>query len=237
MMDQLASIGIGFEPTTIDKIFQRNVRYYLNPPPDNENSFSSIFSRAPTPQWAIGSVYLDHRPVRPWGLGKIYESLKGFYLLSGKRDRTPGLYHRVDPNTGRPTQTPLRDTNERIHRSARIRLELDGLGYDDVGLYRCEALLGMNWRPVWRAVDAFDPIPPQAVWNSQHQRPYRAQKQEQRYRWVWEYVGPRETAPFRTYMVEELLGPYERQLLLLNKGISCKVRFVATPRSFSSSYL
>lgn len=37
-------------------------------------------------------------------------------------------------------------------------------------------------------------------------------------RWVWEYIGPPEDAPVERYMVEETLGPYERKLLLLNKG-------------------
>jgi hypothetical protein len=37
-------------------------------------------------------------------------------------------------------------------------------------------------------------------------------------RWVWEYNGPEEDAPHERIMVEEPLGPYERKLILLNKG-------------------
>jgi hypothetical protein len=35
---------------------------------------------------------------------------------------------------------------------------------------------------------------------------------------VWEYNGPAEETPPERIMVEEPLGPYERKLILLNKG-------------------
>jgi hypothetical protein len=35
---------------------------------------------------------------------------------------------------------------------------------------------------------------------------------------VWQYNGPEEDAPPERILVEEPLGPYERQLILLNKG-------------------
>lgn len=37
-------------------------------------------------------------------------------------------------------------------------------------------------------------------------------------RWVWEWDGPDDEAPLERIMVEENLGPYERKLLLLNRG-------------------
>jgi hypothetical protein len=37
-------------------------------------------------------------------------------------------------------------------------------------------------------------------------------------RWVWEYAGPEENEPRDRLLIEENLGPYERKLLLLNKG-------------------
>ncbi|KAL8726592.1 MAG: hypothetical protein Q9166_006627 [cf. Caloplaca sp. 2 TL-2023] len=81
----------------------------------------------------------DQRP-RPWSFGKIYNSLTGVYLLDGPTTRTPGMYYRMDPNTGRATSKPLRQTNEYIHPSVRTRLELDGPGKDDRGAYDGKAL-------------------------------------------------------------------------------------------------
>jgi hypothetical protein len=40
------------------------------------------------------------------------------------------------------------------------------------------------------------------------------------FRWVWEYQGPDSLRPRERIMIEEPLGPYERKLLLLNKGNS-----------------
>ncbi|KAL8861658.1 MAG: hypothetical protein Q9178_001859 [Gyalolechia marmorata] len=81
----------------------------------------------------------DQKP-RPWSFGKIYNTLMGIYLLDGPTTRTPGMYLKVDPNTGRPTSKPLRQTNEYVHPSARTRLELDGPGKDDRGAYDGKAL-------------------------------------------------------------------------------------------------
>lgn len=77
---------------------------------------------------------------RPWSFGKIYDSLKGIYLLDGAMTRTPGSYFRADPTTGDPTSKLLRQTNEYIHPSVRTRLELSGPGKDDRGDYEAEAL-------------------------------------------------------------------------------------------------
>ncbi|KAL8732945.1 MAG: hypothetical protein Q9181_003751 [Wetmoreana brouardii] len=77
---------------------------------------------------------------RPWSFGKIYNSLTGVYLLDGSVTRTPGMYCKVDPTTGRATSKSLRQTNEYIHPSARTRLELDGPGKDDRGAYEGRAL-------------------------------------------------------------------------------------------------
>ena len=81
----------------------------------------------------------DQKP-RPWSFGKIYNSLKGIYLLDGPMTRTPGMYFRIDPNTGQPTSKPLRQTNEYVHASVRTRLELDGPGKGDRGAYDGKAL-------------------------------------------------------------------------------------------------
>ena len=66
-----------FKDDYIDQIFADNVRYYYNPtkvPPRLSNLFAPPVSK----QWAREEVYEKHKPVRPWGLGEIYESEIGF---------------------------------------------------------------------------------------------------------------------------------------------------------------
>jgi Uncharacterized alpha/beta hydrolase domain (DUF2235) len=216
MMDQLVSIGIAFEDTTIDRLFQENASYYFDQHQKSKSASNSSTRKSWT-QWAISPVYNEHKPVRPWGLGEIDEPATGFYRLAGKTIRTPGMYRRVDPDTGLPTAEFLANTNERIHRSVRIRLELQGLGYNDVGSYRCPALLKEGpWR-LQRMRVIFR--------NSMSDRLTRSPSRisgeiepDQAYSWAWEFVGPKEDAPPEVIMVEEPLGPYERRLLLLNKG-------------------
>jgi hypothetical protein len=57
----------------------------------------------------------------------------------------------------------MTSTNERIHSSVRIRLELEGLGLNDIGLYKCPALLRKGpWRLSQVRIKVDDPIPPHA---------------------------------------------------------------------------
>lgn len=103
---------------------------------------------------------------RPWGLGKIHNSMSVFYLLGGSRDRTPGEYreeelasqygtllwifwkigHRIAKMLGTKEQTMprLRRTEETIHASVRIRRGKKGLGYNDKGIYDPPALRGWD---------------------------------------------------------------------------------------------
>ncbi|KAI9735320.1 MAG: hypothetical protein M1818_006515 [Claussenomyces sp. TS43310] len=215
MMDQLASIGLEFQDETIDYIFEENRRYYLNPP---RQKSSKPFSKKPWKEWAIPEIYEKHNPVRPWGLGKIYESETGFYHLTGRVIRTPGQYKRVDPHSGLPTNMPMTGTNERIHSSVRIRLELEGLDVDDIGLYKCQSLLEKGpWELSQVRMTVDDPIHRDADWGGLPAA--NAPPEDDGLRWIWEYVGPEKSRPSIEYMVEEKLGPYERRLLLLNKGM------------------
>ncbi|PBP28618.1 hypothetical protein BUE80_DR000332 [Diplocarpon rosae] len=208
----LASIGIAFQDDYIDKVFIQNVRYYENPP-KQQAKLTSLISHKP--QWAIDYVYEKHKPVRPWGLGKIWDSKSSIWILGGTDWRTPGLNMRADPETGLLTNVPMKDTNERIHSCVRIRLELDGLGLDDKGLYQPQAL-EKNWRPRRVPIRVQDPIAYNASWGPGAPAPDEPAQEE--LRWVWEYIGPEHEAPAERYMLEETLGPYERKLLLLNKG-------------------
>jgi hypothetical protein len=80
------------------------------------------------------------KKIRPWSFGKIENSMGGIYALGGGTTRTPGAYYAVDPDDGRPTDRPLRDTNEYIHPSVRTRIRLRGPGMDDKGRYLPEAM-------------------------------------------------------------------------------------------------
>ncbi|KUL82972.1 hypothetical protein ZTR_10295 [Talaromyces verruculosus] len=217
MMDQLASIGIGFEHATIDKLFRENVSYYYNTR-SNARSSASGSKRKAWAQWAISSIYDEHKPVRPWGLGQIYGAEVGFYHLSGKTVRTPGMYHRINPDAGSPTPEFLVNTNERIHRSVRIRLGLDGLGPDDIGLYKCPALFEKGpWRLRRMRTRIWELDPRYPPWSLSGD-PDEILDEGRDFCWVWVYAGSRINAPPETTMIEETLGPYERKLLRLNNG-------------------
>lgn len=212
MMDQLASIGVVFEDETVDTIFQKNVCYYFKHPQKSDPS-SNISRRKQWTEWAIPSVYDEHRPVRPWALGRIYQPDMGFYRLAGKAARTPGMYRRIDPETGVPTSRFLANTNERIHQSVRVRLALEGLGYDDMGLYKCPALLKEGpWQLERLRLTSSRDV------EDTNGNMDEIQYEDQAYRWGWVYVGPKGDAPPKTIMMEETLGPYERKLFSLNKG-------------------
>ncbi|RDW84569.1 putative peptidoglycan binding containing protein [Coleophoma cylindrospora] len=213
MMDQLASIGVAFKDNYVDKIFDQNVQYYENA---LQKPTSILSMKRRQTQWAVTPVYEMHKPVRPWGLGEIYESETGIWHLAGKQVRTPGRYMRPNPDTGLPSRHRLANTNERIHSSVRIRLDLDGLDLDDKGLYQCSALLKSRmWELRKARIKVQDAIPSTASWG--RNAPPAAERDDD-IRWIWEYVGPEETAPKVRIMIEENLGPYERQLLSLNKG-------------------
>jgi hypothetical protein len=217
MMDQLASIGVEFQDETIDRLYDENRRFYEHPP-KQPPSISNIFSPRPRP-WAIQPIYDKHKPVRPWALGKIYSSVVSYYRITGSNTRTPGQYTRADPDTGNPTDIPMTHTNERIHSSVRIRLELGGLGLDDKVLYDCPALLGKGlWRLRQKRIKVYDPIRRDADWGGPGANGVTTEPEDD-LRWVWQWNGPREDAPHVPIMIEENLGPYERRLLLLNTGM------------------
>jgi hypothetical protein len=227
MMDQLASIGVAFHEDFIEHIFDQNSQYYLNQPKQPTTNLLSLFSRRPTNEWAVTPVYEEHKPVRPFGFGEVYNSETGFYVIAGKIFRSPGLYMRVDPDTGTPTNIPMTNTNERIHPCVRIRFELGGLGLDDMGLYKTPALLKNGpWVRKQVANGVQDPIPWNASWGPEAPA---ADAPPGGLRWVWEYAGPEHRAPTVRTLVEENLGPYQRKLLLLTKDKDIFHRVVGSP--------
>lgn len=86
------------------------------------------------------SYKISGQKTRPWAFGELYNSVKGFYSLTGTKTRTPGNYYRTDPQNGRPTSKRLKNTNEFIHASVRARLGLQGPGPQDRGIYDPPAL-------------------------------------------------------------------------------------------------
>jgi hypothetical protein len=106
----------------------------------------------------------------------------------------------------------------------RIRLELEGLAQDDIGVYKCTALLKNGpWRLRQIRIRVKDPIPWDASWGPEAPP---ATNPPDNMRWVWEYDGPKEYAPRESLMIEDNLGPYQRKLLLLNKGKDIFNRFI-----------
>ena len=99
-----------------------------------------------------------HKRVRPWSFGKLYNSLTGVYTLSGGTTRTPGCYYAVDPETGRQTDRPLRDTCEYVHPSVRTRIRLKGPGMEDHGRYEPPAM--DDWKLVIEYPPAGSAAPP-----------------------------------------------------------------------------
>jgi len=84
-------------------------------------------------------------PMRKWGLGKIHNSYTLFFRLGGERTRTPMEHSEVSRETMKPTEKLLQGTHEKMHASVRVRMALDGRGYDDKGRYISEALKGWKY--------------------------------------------------------------------------------------------
>jgi len=79
-------------------------------------------------------------PMRGWGLGKIHNSYTLFFKLGGELTRTPMEHPEISRKTTKPTGKMLKGTHEKMHASVRVRMALDGKGYDDKGDYISEAL-------------------------------------------------------------------------------------------------
>jgi hypothetical protein len=254
MMDQLASVGVEFDEATITRIFSRLESYYrtiasgkvLPGSPDTDIGADAIESDKGKP-WAVRQIYETNRPVRPWGQGALLKAGSFLYTLAGYNLRSPGLYKKIDIETGLPSRAFLEDTNERIHSSVRVRLATGGLGLNDSDLWTAPALKG-KWRPRRTDRSYFDPIPKsRKTWEqvkevkahdvsadpehkgdrakqvelmeaaAEQQRPLTGDGDDKE-RWVWEWCGPTGEAPPERVLVEEPLGPFERQLLRLASG-------------------
>lgn len=85
------------------------------------------------------------KEVRPWGFGKLYNSsevtdIKTLAISLLPIVRTPGAYTEVDPQSGLGGKIPLKQPNEFVHRCVRVRIDGGGLGEEEHGVYKPEAL-------------------------------------------------------------------------------------------------
>ncbi|TDZ23612.1 Uncharacterized protein Cob_v002905 [Colletotrichum orbiculare MAFF 240422] len=202
MMDQLASIGVEFNPVALERCIHQSRAFY-----------TAQQKKSKVTKWAVEPIYGKNHPLRPWGLGAIQKTSSLVYALAGRINRTPGLYRQVNPKTEARDGPFLKDTNERIHSSVRVRLACQGLGLNDEGLWTNPAL-SRNWKLVRTDDKIVDPVPENPDW-----APEGVDCGHSHERWVWEYCG--KTAPpseIARVLVEEPLGPYERHLLKLTGG-------------------
>ncbi|KAF3064920.1 hypothetical protein GL218_01632 [Daldinia childiae] len=256
MMDQLSSVGCEFVDDALERLYDRNVKYYHSLTPEKTRreklaNYScgccgAIRQKEPLP-WAAMPIFHPNKPVRPWSLHSIQAVKSPIYDLVGRVTRSPGMYRKMNPENGRPTRAFLKDTNERIHSSVRVRLACEGLGLNDSNIWECKALV-RAWRPRRVAQTFSDPVPHDASWgrkangdtggrqsntaNGSSAAPskaiYDAEESEstttqggssrEELRWVWEYIGPEAGAPYVRTLVEENIGPWERHLLELSSG-------------------
>ncbi|KAI5367831.1 hypothetical protein Slin15195_G029640 [Septoria linicola] len=79
-----------------------------------------------------------------WAMGKVYDSNTFPQFLTGSKVRTPGLYQKMDYNTGKNTGVPLKITNECIHSSVRARMDLAGRGVEPQEWY--QRVASFFWR-------------------------------------------------------------------------------------------
>ncbi|KAK0673845.1 hypothetical protein QBC41DRAFT_391244, partial [Cercophora samala] len=218
MMDQLASIGVEFDEAVIMRLFEKlehSYRDMAEKDPKSDIGKKIIGEK----HWAIEPICERNIPLRPWALGAI----RGSRAAGSNIIRSPCAYKKRDPRTGKETSEFLEDTNERVHSSVRVRLALQGLGLNDRDVWVAPALKG-RWAVRKTTREFVDPIPKASLAATlvdaavEQQRPLQAMDNKG-YRWVWEYCGKDKDAPPQRVMVEEPLGPFERQLLRLSGGV------------------
>lgn len=216
-MDQLASIGVEFDPGALRRILLETERYYSQHPsaaeiptkeappakdkksprpiaklkgkfPDGLKEQATKVMPASYYKWAADPILKGNHPVRPWGTGAILRAHSPVYTLAGSIVRSPGMYHKLNSLNGKELPEYLEDTCESIHPSVRIRLAVGGLGYDDKKQWDASALTDSGWK-LKKAVDG---------------------------KWLWEYEG-KENLP-KKILPESEMGHYEERMLELAGG-------------------
>ncbi|KAI1267389.1 hypothetical protein F5Y18DRAFT_416040 [Xylariaceae sp. FL1019] len=175
MMDQLSSVGVEFQPHSLNKLFERTISFYkhhthfgiLNKCPRCVVCCGSACCRSKSDNkltmWAEKTIYEANQPIRPWALHAIKSSRGCIAELAGSVTRTPGMYHKINSSNGRALPGFLEDTNERIHPSVRVRLACGGSGLNDTDIWHCTSLL-KYWRPRRVSQQFYDPVSRTAEW-------------------------------------------------------------------------
>jgi len=172
---------------------------------------------------------------RSWALGQIRFPDSFFQCITGSWVRTPARTVRVNPDTNKDREKEwLENTGERVHSSVRVRLACKGLGWDDHGVWKCEALTGNPTNGVkWqlRHVEtpkshADDELTKLAGKLKQGTELYGVQKDD--WQWSW-WLHPdcdaepnddrnNKVCDVRIIPEEPLAGDWERWLLKLHCG-------------------
>lgn len=215
-MDQLTSVGVEFDAGCLRRMLLDTERYYREHPmadslptkeaPDPKSkppkAIAKLKSKVPDGlkvkaekvipipyyKWAVDPVLESNHPVRPWGTGAILRAHSPIYTLTGSITRSPGMYHKRNTYDGKELPEFLEDTCESIHPSARVRLAVKGLGYDDKAKWNASALTDAGWEL----------------------------KRGENGKWYWEYKG--EEALPNKILPESEMGHYETRMLELAGG-------------------
>ncbi|KAK4120254.1 hypothetical protein N657DRAFT_666259 [Parathielavia appendiculata] len=199
------------------------IRTHSGPPscfvPHPSPSFTSGTS---TSTLTISEDLFRNWSPRPWALGTIRAPTSSLTTLAGKTVRRPGRVLRVDETTNEDTLEPLVGTAERIHSSVRVRLVCGGLGLDDNGVWKCEALLGTGDSERDDEEGGF------GRWRLGSSSEYPAGVMypvgEEDHRWKWVFDGRVEgegegmVPHVRELPEEPLVGYWERYLLKMTVG-------------------
>lgn len=167
--------------------------------PDSLKATASKVSKVtPTTyfKWAVDPILEGNHPVRPWSAGAILRAHSPMYTLAGTITRSPGMYHKLNAYNGKEMPGYLEDTCEQIHPSARIRLAVRGLGYDDKKQWNASALTDFGWELA-------------KTTNGD---------------WVWVYEGKQDLP--KKVLEESELGNYEKRMLDMAGGYPDILEFV-----------
>ncbi|KAF3769840.1 hypothetical protein M406DRAFT_246745 [Cryphonectria parasitica EP155] len=193
MMDQLVEVGVEFDEGSLRRMLADTERYYREHPmaaavPDGLKEQASKVVPPKYYKWANDEILENNHPFRPWATGAILRAHSPVYTLTGSIVRSPGRYHKLNTYNGKELPEYLEDTCEKIHPSVRIRLAVDGLGYDDKRRWGAEALTDAGWEL----------------------------KKKPDGKWIWQYEGD-EDLP-RKVLEEAEMGHYELRMLELAGG-------------------
>lgn len=180
-----------------------------------------------------------------WSFGTINSAI----WLSGLSTRRPMQYTAGELAAGKDIERFLWATNETIHSSARLRLQMHGPNKNNMGTWPCKALADWELRPVPKDAAVLgqngelylerddtvllseEDMPVSNVadlrWSDVDKEV--CQDLAGTRKWVWKYIGPQDLDNHKQvggfphtdrFMYEEPLGPFERYLLYVCDGKS-----------------